>query len=141
MEENTSPSLFEIKADSNAQESIDAIARWAKIIGVITIVCLGLLLVSVLASGTTTLRQMMMSISPLGRSGEASAAMIGLSLGIILAGTWMYFLLNGGVLLKKGLQSNNQEYLAKGFNSMRIYFTINVVTSVLSLLGTLITFF
>ena len=138
MDQEQSPSLFEMEMDGTAQSNLLSIGKWTKFISVTGFVCAALVTLGLLAGGSALLRQMA-ALTSLGSTDIAGAFIIGALIVIIFLGTWIYFLFRSSTMIRRGLQSRSSSDLAEGFKAMRVYFIFSMIISLLSILGTIFT--
>ncbi len=138
MDQEQSPSLFEMEMDGTAQSNLLSISKWAKFISVTGFVIGALVTLGLLVGGAELLRQMA-ALTSLGSTDIAGAFIIGALIVMVFLGTWIYFLFRSSTMIRRGLQSRSSSDLAEGFKAMRIYFVFSMIISVLSILGTFFT--
>ena len=136
MDQEQSPSLFEMEMDGTSQNNLLSISKWAKFISVTGFV-IGALMLLGLAIGGTRILEQLAALTSLGQSDIAEAFIIGVIVVMAFLGAWIYFLFRTSTLIRRGLQSRNNSDLAEGFKAMRIYFVFSMIVSLLSILGTL----
>lgn len=140
MEQNQNTSLFDMNMDSTAQGHLLSVSKWTKFIAITAFITIGIILLLVLANGSEILNSIS-ALSSLGGGDIDSFALVILLVVVVILVLWVYFLLSASTNLKKGLESRNTAIIAEGFKSMRIYFVISFVISILSLLSSLQTMF
>jgi hypothetical protein len=136
MDQERSPSLFEMEMDGTAQSNLLSISKWAKFISVTGFVIGALATLGLLIGGSALLRQMA-ALTSFGQTDIAGAFIVGALIVMVFLGAWIYFLFRSSTMIRRGLQSRSSSDLAEGFKAMRIYFVFSVVVSLLSILGTL----
>lgn len=132
-------SLFEMEIDAVGQSHLKNISGWGKFIAIT-----GLIIVALAALGLASkYEELSAKIASLFSfdSNEASILMVVLAVFGCMLIILFIFLLRAGVLIKQGLVSQNSDRIADGFKSLKIVFTISIIWSALTLLGTLLTLF
>ena len=140
MEQNQNTSLFDMNMDSQTQSHILSISKWTRFIAITGFVVGALALILFAAYGEQIFRAFSVLFSA-GESNLAGAVIVVAVLVLALVACWLFFLIKSSNLLRKGLESRNSVTLAEGFRAMRMYFTFSFIISILSMLGTLTSFF
>lgn len=139
MEDNQS--ILELQVDQTASKNLSDVTRWAKFLSITGLVCMGVMVIffivmrSYLASA---LSQVIPGFSEIDSFGMLiSIVVIGAGLVCVL----MYFLFRGSVLIRKGIESKNQEIFNNGLASLRAYFTMYGVLAVVGLVINMVSIF
>ncbi|HPN60073.1 MAG TPA: hypothetical protein PLU11_12890 [Chitinophagaceae bacterium] len=140
MEPNQEQSLFDTSMDHVTQEHLQSVAKWTRFISITGFVSLGLVLILLLVAGSQLAGQLS-TFSGFGGLDMAGAMIAIVIVALLIMGLWIYFLFKGSNLLSSGLQNRDSAMLADGFRSMKTYFIISFVLSILSLLSALTTSF
>lgn len=135
MEQNENTSLFGMEADALMQTRLNSISKWGKFIAVTGLIIVTLCVLAFAALGQRVFDEMVRLMGLNTGIAGVLIAMFVLLMALIIA--WFVFLLRASSLIKQGLLSRNNEQLAEGFKSLRIYFVLSIVISVLSILGTI----
>ncbi len=137
MDQHQESSLFDIHMDSQAQSSLLSISKWAKFVAVTGIIIGAIVLVLAISYGPQII-QAFSALLSLGTDQEEAGVLIAtLVIAVLLVSFWLYFLLRTSNLLNQGLESRSSALLAAGFRSMRVYFVISFVMSLLSIISAL----
>ena len=138
MEENQS--ILELQVDQSASKNLSEAARWAKFLSIVGFVCMGLLVILFLAMQTQISNALAQYIPGLGSTGSFGMLLviIIITAGIVCA--LMYFLFRGATLIRKGIETKNQEIFNNGLASLKAYFTMYGVLAILGLVTDLINF-
>ena len=137
MDQQQESSLFDIHMDNQAQSSLLAISKWAKFVAVTGIIIGAIVLVLAISYGPQII-QAFSALLSLGTNQEEAGVLIAtLVIAVLLVSFWLYFLLRTSNLLNQGLESRSSALLAAGFRSMRVYFVISFVMSLLSIISAL----
>lgn len=140
MEPNQEQSLFDSSMDHVTQEHLQSVSKWTRFISITGFVALGLVLITLLVAGSQLAGQLS-TLSGFGGMDIAGAMIAIVIIVMLIIGLWIYFLFKASNLLSSGLQNRDSAMLAEGFRSMKTYFIISFVLSVLSLLSALFTSF
>ncbi|MBL0271397.1 MAG: hypothetical protein IPP99_22615 [Chitinophagaceae bacterium] len=128
-------SLFDMQMDDSSQQSLLSVSKWAKFIAVSGIIIGAIALIFALAYGPQII-QVFTTMLKIGVSQEEAGMLIGvLVVVVLLICGWLYFLLRSASLLNRGLESRSSALLAEGFRSMRVYFVISFIISLLSIIS------
>jgi hypothetical protein len=137
MDHQQESSLFDIQMDTDAQTSLLSISKWAKFVAITGIIIGAIVLILALAYGPQII-QAFTSLFSIGMNQEEAGMLIAiLVIAVLLVSFWLYFLLRTSSLLNRGLESRSSAQLAAGFRSMRVYFVISFIMSLLSILSAL----
>ncbi|MET0392502.1 MAG: hypothetical protein ABW019_05145 [Chitinophagaceae bacterium] len=141
MEDNTS--VQELRVDAEAAAGLTGIARWGKFFGVLVLAGTGLffLLLVVLWD------QLVGALPELDTADRETAEIVKVGMIIVclilavIIGVLMSFLLKSASRIRNGLRYNDSLLLNSGLASLRNYFAMYAVLSIIQLLFSLIGFF
>lgn len=139
--ENTQKSIFGLQIDHSSVSSLLEAAKWAKFIAVICLtgVSLGLLvLLIVFISGGVNFSDMRLTDLYNLPSWIVSAGLTILSVVLLAALFYYYQLLNFANKTKTGLQTKDQQQLAKASQSLKVYMMLAAAFAILGLLYSLL---
>ncbi len=137
MDHQQESSLFDIQMDTDAQTSLLSISKWAKFVAITGIIIGAIVLILASAYGPQII-QAFTSLFSIGMNQEEAGMLIAiLVIAVLMVSFWLYFLLRTSSLLNRGLESRSSAQLAAGFRSMRVYFVISFIMSLLSILSAL----
>ena len=139
MDENQS--ILELQVDQSASRSLSDAARWARFLSIVGFVGMGLLVLCLLLLRTAisnTLSQFAPKMA-LEDSYGIVVAIVVIMVAIVVA--LMYMLFRGATLIKRGIETKNQETFNNGLSSLRIYFAIYGVFAIVGLIANLIVLF
>jgi TRAP-type C4-dicarboxylate transport system permease small subunit len=126
-------SIFELEVDNETRNSLYETAKWTKFLAIVATVCLAVFVLLFIIFGT----RIGTAVSTLIPGGDAlnAGAMIIIVVLIFVAilGALTYFLMKASSGIKLGIDTNNQEAFNNGLNSLRIYF---IIYGILTILGT-----
>jgi hypothetical protein len=139
MEENQS--ILELQVDQTASKNLSDVTRWAKFLSITGLVCMGVMVIFFIVMRSkiaSALSQLIPGFSEIDSFGMLiSIVVIGAGLVCVL----MYFLFRGSVLIRKGIESKNQEVFNNGLASLRAYFTMYGVLAVIGLVINMVSIF
>ena len=125
-------SIFELEVDNETRTSLYETAKWTKFLGIVATVCLAIFILLFIIFGTR-IGAAVSTLIPGGDTLNAGAMIIVVVLIFVaILGALTYFLMKASSGIKLGLDTNNQEALNNGLNSMRIYFLIYGILTILS---------
>ena len=139
MEENTQQPLIDLNVDYDAGNILRETTRWTKFISIVGIIGVALILLSLLFAGA-----LITSLSARLLPGmEAFTGLIIFVIIVVVAilGLMVSLLYRFSTLVKKGIETQDQETFNKGLNSLKIYFIISGVFALLSLLANFVNLF
>ena len=139
MEENQS--ILELQVDQTASNSLSDASRWAKFLSIAGFVCMGLLLIFFLAMQSqiaSALSRLVPGFSDFSSLGMLIAIII-IFVGIVCL--LMYFLLRASTLIRRGIETRSQEVFNNGLASLKSFFTIYGVLSIIGLVLNLVSIF
>lgn len=139
MEDNQS--ILELQVDQTASKNLSDVTRWAKFLSITGLVCMGVMVIFFIVMRSQiagALSQLIPGFSEIDSFGMLiSIVVIGAGLVCVL----MYFLFRGSVLIRKGIESKNQEIFNNGLASLRAYFTMYGVLAVVGLVINMVSIF
>jgi len=136
MEENQS--VFELQVDQEASKSLIDSARWARFIAIFCFIAMGCFLLILIAFQTRISYTLSSYIPGMSESGG-----FGVIIGVIIfvfaiISVILVFLLRGANLIKKAIETRNQQDLIEGLRSLKTYFAIYGVLAIIGLVMNLI---
>jgi hypothetical protein len=139
MEENQS--ILELQVDQTASKNLSDVTRWAKFLSITGLVCMGVMVIFFIVMRS----KIASALSPL-IPGFSEIDSFGMLISIVVIGAGlvcvlMYFLFRGSVLIRKGIESKNQEVFNNGLASLRAYFTMYGVLAVIGLVINMVSIF
>jgi hypothetical protein len=140
MEENQS--VFDLQMDETASRNLLSMSGWAKFLAVAVFAGLGLFVLLILLVGSA-LREGFSSIPnfPMNTT-QAWGLIVGVVVFVsLIVFVVMYFLYKGANLIAKGIRAKHQETYNAGLASLKTYFAIMGIFSILGALVKLITAF
>jgi len=130
--------LINLNVDYDAGNLLKETARWTKFISISLMICIALFLV-VMAFAASALSALYASLIPsLSMLGGALVVIVILVLGVV--GFLFFLLYRFSTLIKRGIETQDQELFNKGLSALKTYFIISGAIGILSLLGNLSTF-
>jgi TRAP-type C4-dicarboxylate transport system permease small subunit len=139
--QNLQNSIFELEVDNETRNSLYETAKWAKFLAIVATVCLAVFVLLFIIFGTR-IGAAVSTLIPGGDTLDAGAMIIIFVLIIVaILGALTYFLMKASSGIKLGIDTNNQEALNNGLNSLRIYFMIYGIITILGTLSSLLTTF
>lgn len=139
MDENQS--ILELQVDQSASRSLSDAARWARFLSIVGFVGMGLLVLCLLlarAAISTALTQFAPTMAVDESYGIVVAIVV---IMVAIVGALMYLLFRGATLIKRGIETKNQETFNNGLSSLRIYFSIYGVFAIVGVIANLIVLF
>jgi len=134
MEENSL--MLELELDQTASKHLIDIARWAKFIAVFVFAAMAcLLLVLILARNNISYR--ISNLFPGFTEGFGLVLGVAIFVAIILSIVF-FFLLRAANLIKRGVETKDQQLLTDGLRSLKIYFTIYGAFAIMGLVFNLL---
>jgi hypothetical protein len=139
MEENQS--ILELQVDQTASKSLSDAARWAKFLSLTGFVFMGLMLILCLAMKSQiagALPRVIPGFANLESFGVLiTAVIVAVGIGCVL----IYFLFRGSALIKRGIETKNQETFNSGLASLKTYFTMYGILAIVGLISNLVSIF
>lgn len=139
MDENQS--ILELQVDQSASRSLSDAARWAKFLSIVCFVGMGFLILCLLLA-RTAISNALTQFAPTIAAEEGYGIVV--AIGVIMVaivGVLMYVLFRGATLIKRGIETKNQETFNNGLSSLKIYFAIYGVFAILGVIANLIVLF
>jgi hypothetical protein len=139
MEENQS--FLELQVDQTAAKNLSDVARWARFLSITGFVCMSLMVIF-FVSMQSRLAAAMSQIVP----GFSDLNGIGVLLTIIIIAAvvgclLLYFLFRGSSLIKRGIETKNQEVFNSGLASLKAYFTMYGILAIVVFITNLVSIF
>jgi amino acid permease len=138
MEQNQS-SLFEMNLDAQNSYTLRNTASWAKVLGVVSIITGGLLLILGVIAQTASRSYSSYDGYRYRRSSAFDGDFTGMGLAVIIISALIYaasgfFALTAGNKINIGLKTNNMETLNAGFAGARNFFALWAILMIIMLL-------
>ena len=139
MEDNQS--VFELEVDHSASQSLSTASGWAKFMAIFVLSALGLMLILFFSLNQQIMQALAEYIPGADEtfSFGALAAIVGVV--AVLCIVLMVFLLKAAILIRRGIRARNQQVFNAGLASLKSYFTMYGVLSVITLLLNIISSF
>ena len=139
MEENQS--FLELQVDQTAAKNLSDVARWARFLSITGFVCMSLMViffVSMQSRLAAAMSQIVPGFSDLNGIGVLLAIIIiAAAVGCLL----LYFLFRGSSLIKRGIETKNQEVFNSGLASLKAYFTMYGILAIIVFITNLVSIF
>ncbi|HUR67397.1 MAG TPA: hypothetical protein VMZ03_13685 [Chitinophagaceae bacterium] len=144
MEQNPNTSLFSLNLDAQNSYTLRSTASWARVLGVVSIIVAGLMVVYGIMAQQRVSRYN--SYNSYRRSAFDTDTFSNMGLAVLIITALIYglsgmFALNAGNKISTGLKTNNLELLNSGFAGARNFFALwailMIIFTVLMLLGLL----
>jgi len=139
MEENQS--FLELQVDQTASKNLSEVARWARFLSITGFVCMSLMViffVSMQSRLAAAMSQIVPGFSDLNGIGVLLAIIIiAAAVGCLL----LYFLFRGSTLIKRGIETKNQEVFNTGLASLKAYFTMYGILAIIVFITNLVSIF
>jgi len=136
MEQNEQ--LFAFPVETSSQRSLLGASTWARFLGILGFVFIGLLLIlfAIAGAGAMSAFEKVMPFDMTALAGLIIVVVLFIVCAII--GVLCYLLVKGANLVKSGINNNDQAAFNAGLASYRTYFMLYGILSVISLLINLI---
>jgi len=134
-------SFLELQVDQTASKNLSEVARWARFLSITGFVCMSLMVIF-FVSMQSRLAAAMSQIVP----GFSDLNGIGVLLTIIIIAAvvgclLLYFLFRGSTLIKRGIETKNQEVFNSGLASLKAYFTMYGILAIVVFITNLVSIF
>ena len=134
-------SFLELQVDQTASKNLSEVARWARFLSITGFVCMSLMVIF-FVSMQSRLAAAMSQIVP----GFSDLNGIGVLLTIIIIAAvvgclLLYFLFRGSTLIKRGIETKNQEVFNTGLASLKAYFTMYGILAIIVFITNLVSIF
>src|ERR1700722_3336836 len=118
--ENTQEPLIDLDVDYDTKNILTETARWTKFISIVGIIGVGLLLLCLLFAGTmiTTLTSKMMP----GFESYTGILISAVIIVVAILGLMVSLLYRFSTLIKKGIETQDQDAFNRGLSSLKTYF-------------------
>ena len=135
-DQSQQPGLFEMDLDNEARFSFYETAKWARFFGIVAIVAVSLLFFFFILFGSRIASTFGMdNLFPAQMGG---ALIIAAALVAAVCSILFYYLFKASNLIRSAINTNNQELFNDGLNSLKIFFIVyGIVSIVLSLFSLL----
>ena len=138
MEENQS--ILELQVDQTASKNLSDAARWAKFLSIVGFVGVALMIICILALQSRIVEALSEIIPGLSTASGMALVVTTFIIVAVIVGILMYFLLRASILIKRGIGTRNQEVFNSGLASLKAYFTMYGVLTILGLISTITSF-
>lgn len=140
MEDNQS--LLELKVDTEAASNLSEACRWGKLMAILAIIALGLVTIIVLALQSVIISQFF-AIDEVQESNSSiilvtiitALLVVGVIVGVLLS-----FLLKATNRIRTGIQNKDQLLFNQGLASLKNYFVLYGILSIIGLIFTLFSY-
>lgn len=126
--------LLDLEVDPQVSRSFREATRWAKFIGIVWAICLGIILIAAVIGGAKLAENLEYTLEEY-QSPFASIIAKGLLLFVIVVvvvgAVLLYFLFRFCSHIKTGLETEDQSLFMSGLKSLRNYFTIYGIATLL----------
>jgi hypothetical protein len=139
MDENQS--ILDLQVDQSSSRSLSDVARWARFLAIVGFVGVGLLILCLLLLRGAISNALSELAPTIGIADSYGLVVAVLVLAASIVGLLMYFLFRGATLIRKGIETRNQETFNNGLSALRTYFSIYGVFAILGLIGNLLILF
>jgi hypothetical protein len=139
MEENQS--ILELQVDQTASKNLSDAARWAKFLSVTGFVFMGLMLIFCLAMQSQIAGALSRVIPGFGNLESFGVLITAVIVAVGIVCLLMYFLFRGSALIRKGIETKNQETFNNGLSSLKAYFTMYGILAIVGLISNLVSIF
>jgi hypothetical protein len=140
MEDNQS--LLELKVDTEAASNLTEACRWGKLLAILALIAFGLVVIIVLALQSVIISQFF-AIDELQES-NSSLIVVTLVTAFLVAGVivgiLLSFLLKATNRIRNGIQNKDQLLFNQGLASLKSYFIMYGIISIIGLVFTLFSF-
>jgi len=134
-------SFLELQVDQTASKNLSEVARWARFLSITGFVCMSLMViffVSMQSRLAAAMSQIVPGFSDLNGIGVLLAIIIiAAAVGCLL----LYFLFRGSSLIKRGIETKNQEVFNSGLASLKAYFTMYGILAIIVFITNLVSIF
>ncbi len=138
MEENQS--LFELEVDNPTASEMNEMARWSKLLGIIIFILAALVFAALLLSWNEIAASLQAGVADNNASMTATVLIILIGVAAVVVGTMVFFLVRAANRIRTGIRLRNQAMFNGGLADMKTYFIIYGIISVISLIGSLLSF-
>ncbi|HLK31422.1 MAG TPA: hypothetical protein VKT28_22780 [Puia sp.] len=132
MEENAQEPLINLNVDYDAGNILKETARWTRFISIIGIIGVAIVLLVLIFAGAA-ITAMYARMMP-GVEAMAGVILFIAFLVIAIAGFMVFLLYRFSTLVRKGIDTQDQQMFNSGLSALKIYFIISGVFAILSLL-------
>lgn len=133
MEENQS--ILELQVDQTASKNLSDAARWAKFLCIVGFVGIALMVICVIALQSRIVEALSEIIPGLGTDSGLALVITTFIIVAVIVGILIYFLFRASILIKRGIQTRNQEVFNSGLASLKAYFTMYGVLAILQIIS------
>jgi len=134
-------SFLELQVDQTASKNLSEVARWARFLSITGFVCMSLMViffVSMQSRLAAAMSQIVPGFSDLNGIGVLLAIIIiAAAVGCLL----LYFLFRGSTLIKRGIETKNQDVFNTGLASLKAYFTMYGILAIIVFITNLVSIF
>lgn len=129
-------SLFELQVDQPAAENLSSAASWAKFISIVCFIGLGILIITFIAFRNSYIAAFALVLSA--NTSATGIIIMTIALVFLVVGLLVFFLFKAAVLIKRGIQTSDQQTFNSGLGSLKSYFTTYGIIAILALVLKLI---
>ncbi|MBS1597950.1 MAG: hypothetical protein JST75_06975 [Bacteroidetes bacterium] len=133
MEENPSHILPELHIDNDASFKLKDACRWTRFISIVGLVGIAIMMLCLLLAGSYMI-QISSQFFP-GLGNFAGLLIFILIFFLLIAGFMVFLLYRFSSLVRKGIETQDQDVLNRGLRALQLYFTIYGVFAILALIS------
>ncbi|HEY4289640.1 MAG TPA: hypothetical protein VGN00_21210 [Puia sp.] len=137
MENLQEQSLLQMNLDYDGGHILHETVRWSRFLSIVGIVSISLMVLVFALAGTTLLGLLPKLAPSLASLADLGTALIILVLLVVFAslGFMVFMLFRFSVLIRKGIDQQDQVAFTEGIKCLKIYFLIGGIFAILGLLG------
>ena len=134
-------SLFDLEIDHPAGEEMVDTSRWQRMLGVLLVISIGLVFLMLLLGWNQVGVLVDEAFGGGGSQGAMAFIVVLLLLIAVIIGVMAGLLIRGASRIRTAIRTKDQDVFNSGLADLKSFFIIYGVISILSLLGSLVTFF
>ena len=132
-----SQSILELQVDQTASKNLSDAARWAKFFSIVGFIGIALMVICVLAFQSRIVEALSEIIPGLSTTSGMALVITTFIIVAVIVGILMYFLFRASILIKRGIETRNQDAFNSGLASLKAYFTMYGILTILGLVSTI----
>ena len=132
MEEKSSPSILEFNLDYDGGNILRETVKWSRFLSIVGFVGIGLFILVVLGMGATLMALWSRALP--GIEGWAGLILVAVIIMLLIFGLLTFMLFRFSSMVRKGIESQDQALFNQGLKSLKVYFLITGIFTVLGLL-------
>lgn len=129
MEENQS--VFDLQVDQAGARNLSGASAWAKFLAVVVFIILGLTILALVLAKQQIADSLAQIIPGMGASQSYTALVAAIAITAIICIVLMVLLFSSAVRIRRGIQTRNQLTFNSGLSSLKSYFAMYGVLSIL----------